>query len=647
MNRKHYMVATAGHVDHGKSAVVKALTGTDPDRLPEEKARGITIDLGFAHLEIASPTIPTERFSLGVVDVPGHEDFVKNMVAGVGSIDLALLVVAADDGWMPQTEEHLQILAYLGVTHAVVAVTKMDLFTGEEALLLRSLRERLQRSPFATAPLVPVSVVNGRGLDALRDTLGRVLAETPVPRDIGKPRLPVDRVFTLHGVGTVVTGTLSGGPLHRGENVIVQPVGRPARIRSVQTHNQDVASVEPGMRVALNLPDIVAGRWSHEGVSRGAVITRSDLGRATDTLDVALERSPRRQVGVGSTLRPLKDGAIVRVHHAGASLPARVLLLDSSVLLPGERALAQVRFETPVFAFGGDRFIVRDWPEQMTLAGGMVLEPDADRRNFRGPAQRQLLEQRRQAPADPAVWVVSKLGRDQAIKRAGCLVKSRFSVMEIASAIGQLVQKGDVIEAGEWLVHAAWWQRRRDQAAAAIHDEHRAHPERPGLALTALRQVLAEEILDADVFDALVAQLLKQGFARVGTVIKAHSHRPALPPALQAAGTRLRASLAAKPFAPPARKELAADAASQTALRFLLETGEAVELGPDAVLSAENYQRAMVLVTALLRRHGAATAGEIRQALGTTRRVVIPLLEQLDRDGVTVRHGDQRRLRQP
>src|SRR5262245_56346318 len=228
----HYIVATAGHVDHGKSALIKALTGTDPDRLPEEKARGITIDLGFAHLELASPvTRPAEAghyaspIHVGIVDVPGHEDFVKNMVAGVGSIDLALIVVAADDGWMPQTEEHVQILTYFGVRRAVIALTKADL-APDEAAAVGAVRDRLRGRPAADAPIVPTSVVTGRGIDTLKTTLAAALAETPPPRDIGKPRLAVDRVFTLPGIGTVVTGTLVGGTVHRGQSMVLQPSGK-------------------------------------------------------------------------------------------------------------------------------------------------------------------------------------------------------------------------------------------------------------------------------------------------------------------------------------------------------------------------------------------------------------------------------------
>src|SRR5229473_1117753 len=252
---QHFIVATAGHVDHGKSALVKALTGTDPDRLPEEKARGITIDLGFAHLELPSLRPNDPPLLLGIVDVPGHEDFVKNMVAGVGSVDLALFVVAADDGWMPQTEEHLQILNYLGVPGAVVALTKVDL-TQDEEDVGSAIREKLRGTPYADAPIVATSSVSGRGVDELKAALARVLDETPPPRDIGKPRLPVDRVFQLQGIGTVVTGTLTGGALRRGQTVVIQPSEKATRIRSLQSHSRDVESSEPGTRTALNLPDL-------------------------------------------------------------------------------------------------------------------------------------------------------------------------------------------------------------------------------------------------------------------------------------------------------------------------------------------------------------------------------------------------------
>src|SRR5256884_6130127 len=252
MTEKHFILATAGHVDHGKSALVKALTGTDPDRLPEEKARQITIDLGFAEMSVVGPD--EQRFHIGIVDVPGHECFVRNMIAGIGSINLALLVVAADDGWMPQTEEHLQILSYLGVRRIVVALTKSDL--GKIDNVASQIRERLRETTFANAQIIATSARTGFGLEDLKEALASEFATVSTPPDIGKPRLFVDRAFTLHGIGTVVTGTLAGGQFQRGQNVVIQPQNLSARVRTIQSHNRDLEIAQPGTRTAINLPDV-------------------------------------------------------------------------------------------------------------------------------------------------------------------------------------------------------------------------------------------------------------------------------------------------------------------------------------------------------------------------------------------------------
>lgn len=648
MSTRHFIVATAGHVDHGKSSLVKALTGTDPDRLPEEKARGITIDLGFAHLELLAPSPRDPRpstLSLGIVDVPGHEDFVKNMVAGVGSIDLALFVVAADDGWMPQTEEHLQILTYLGVRHAVVALTKIDLVPGRETQVIARFREQLHATPFVDSPIVPSSVVTGQGLDELKSALATVLADVPPPADIGKPRLPIDRVFILHGIGTVVTGTLNGSSLRRNQTVVVQPTGQPARIRTLQTHNRDAEEIGPGTRTALNLPDLSPHVEGSGEVSRGQIVTVPELGDPSDTLDVLLEKSSRLARLKSTAARPLKDGALVRVHHGSANWPARVLLFDGHALAPGGRGFAQLRFEEKVFVLAGDRFILRDWPEQATLAGGLVLDADAQRQDYRNPLRRALLEARAAAPADAAVWVATQLACDRAVRRAGLLRKSRFGEAEIVEAVASLVAQEKAIAAGERLADAAWWGTLRREAGAAIESAHRNHPEKPGLDLSELRRVLESWLPAPELFDALLANLCQTGWLQVGRAIRHGSHRLALPAKLQAAGLRLRATLTAKPFEPPSRKELCPDEASGQALRFLLDTGEAVEVSAELVMAAEPFARARERVRQHLRERGTSTASDLRQLLGTSRRVIIPLLEKLDRDGVTRREGDARVLR--
>lgn len=641
MNRDHYILATAGHVDHGKSSLVKALTGIDPDRLPEEKARGITIDLGFANLDLETVANGEKRtFHLGLVDVPGHEDFVKNMVAGVGSVDLALIAVAADDGWMPQTEEHLQILSYLGLTRAVVALTKIDLVP-EEQPAIDAIRQNLAGSPFALAEIIPTSVTSGRGLDELKQALIEVLLNTPAPRDIGKPRLAVDRVFTLRGIGTVVTGTLTGGELRRGETMVIQPSGQTTKIKTLQSHNKQKEFSVPGTRTALNLSDVQPGT----DVERGSVISAAGLGTASETWDVLLEKSARAQSQSGNKsapARPIKNGALARLHIGSANVPVHVQFFDAKTLGPGERALAQIRFDRPIFAFVGDRFILRDWSEQATVAGGTILAVDAQRRHWRTPEYRELLQARADAPFEAAVFVSSQLKRDHAIASEALLVQSRFSRSEITRAVRQLAEEKKAVLVDALVVDAPWWTTLRKTAEEAIDAAHRSHPEHPGLPLTQLRTLIQQHLPSPELFDLFVRDLA--GFVQEGAAIRRATHRPGLPPHLEAAGKRVRQTLAAKPLDPPSRKELAPDTATQQAVRFLLQTGEAVALSDEIVLLAEGVRFAIDLTTKFLQKHGSATASDLRQALGTSRRVVIPLLEHLDKQGITRREGDKRVL---
>jgi selenocysteine-specific elongation factor len=639
----HYIVATAGHVDHGKSALIKALTGTDPDRLPEEKARGITIDLGFAHLDLPSPT-SSSSLRVGIVDVPGHEDFVKNMVAGVGAIDLALLVVAADDGWMPQTEEHLQILEYFGVRRAVVALTKVDL-VADQAAASAEVRQRLQGSVFADAPIVPTSAVTGRGLDLLKDTLARELSATPPPRDIGKPRLAVDRVFTVAGAGTVVTGTLTGGTLRRGQAVVIHPSGHPARIRRIQSHGRDVEASGPGTRTALNVTDLnpIAG------VHRGDVIALPEMGGASDCLDVMLEISAR-------AARPIKNGVRVRVHYGSGNVPAQVALSSGKQLPVGGREVAQLRLEAPIYLYAGDHLTVRDWSEQQTRAGAVVIDPDATRRAFRHRDRQQWLEHVAASLDTPLAFVAAYVARDMVVRHDRAFVKSRFSSQDIAAAIDQLTRQGTVVAVGERLVDAMTWTAALQRAAQLVDDFHRERPERQGLSLTDLRNTITHEFpVDSrrslraspvdQLFDPLIAALTGQGFSRSGSVIQRAAHRAQLPDPLRAAGETLRRTLTTLPLEPRPRKELTPDAASQRALKFLIENGEVVEINAEFVMGADAVAEATARVKAFVAKNGPATVSDLRQSLGSSRRVVVPLLEYLDRTYVTVRQGDKRALR--
>ena len=638
----NYILATAGHVDHGKSSLIKALTEIDPDRLPEEKERGITIDLGFASLDLETED---KQYRLGIIDVPGHEDFVKNMVAGVGSIDLALIVVAADDSWMPQTEEHVQILSYLGVTRAVVALTKVDLAEADAELAVEMVREELTGTPFAEAPIVGASVVTGEGIVELKQALLDTLAQTPPSKDIGKPRLPVDRVFTLKGIGTVVTGTLTGGTLTRGQTVGLQPSRKTSRLRSIQAHNADVDSVSPGTRTAVNLPD-VGHDTAHgsDGVKRGDIVTLENAGETTDAIDVLIERSPRLDGGQYSVNRPLKNNTRVRVHMGSGNVPARILFRGRKELLPGESEPAELRFDERVFSVAGDRLIIRDWPEQATLAGGLVLDETADRRRFRSDAQGDFLEARAKAPNDPRTWVATQLRRDTALRVDKVLRQSRLGEAAINAALEALIQSGDVIERQGIAADQAAWSSAKDSLAAAVDDQHKKHPELPGLPLTEARAALANRLQSPEAIELLLEDVCAEDFARRGAILARKSHEPTLPDRLKPAADRIRATLNQKPVEPPGRKELAPDADSQEVVRFLLNMGEVAELSADIVILRSALDQINQGIVDWIRNNGPATVSELRQAVGASRRIVMPVLERFDREGVTRRDGDKRVL---
>ena len=654
MTDKHFILATAGHVDHGKSTLVKALTGTNPDRLPEEKARGITIDLGFAHLELSAPPSSLNNcqsnasaartseqpstFSVGIVDVPGHEDFVRNMIAGIGSIDLALLVVAADDGWMPQTEEHLQILSYLGVRRIVVALTKSDL--GKIDNVASQIREKLRETTFANAQIIATSARTGFGLEDLKEALASEFATVSTPRDIGKPRLFVDRAFTLHGIGTVVTGTLAGGQFQRGQNVVIQPQNLSARVRTIQSHNRDLEIAQPGTRTAINLPDVPVGS---DGIKRGDVITIANVGAAADIVNVVLERSARLNRKTPAA-RPLKNGSVVHIHLGTTRVPAKITLLDQDVVQPGQRAVAQLCLDSPILAFVGDRFVVRDSSAQNTIAGGVVLDVDGDRQNFRNAGQTELLRTRAAAIDEVDVCIQSQLTRDGFAQTNTLLVTSHFSADEIANALSRSQNAGGIVLRGKIAANPAYWRDLVARASALIDRAHEKHPEQRGLDFTELRVKL--NIESDELFAAVVSEMTANGFARAETNIGRNSHRPSLPAEILPAAEKIRAALAGKPFDPPSRKDFPHDRHLHQALRFLIEQGEIVEIGDEIVLLRDAVDQMQNLVSEFISTNGSATASQLRQRLGTSRRIIIPFLEYLDRTGVTRRVGDERVLAQ-
>jgi selenocysteine-specific elongation factor len=634
VSTRHFVIATAGHVDHGKSALVKALTGTDPDRLPEEKARKITIELGFAELNLTAPNGQT--IHAGIIDVPGHEDFVRNMIAGVGSIDLALFVVAADDGWMRQTEEHLQILMYLGVKRAVVALAKSDLRKIDS--VTDGIRIQMCQTVFARSPIVPTSVRTGAGIENLKGAIASELAAMHPQRDFGKPRLFIDRAFTLRGIGTVVTGTLSGGSIRRSQDVVVQPGEISARVRSIQNHGRDIEIARPGMRTAINLPDLSIGE---NGMQRGDLITVPGLGSPHATIDVLLERSSRLKRN-SPPARPIKNGSSIQVHFGTGRIAAKITLLDKPALGAGQNAIGRLQLDSPIVAFVGDRFVLRDSSEQNTIAGGTVLDPDADRANFRSNAQIRFLRARATAPHDIDVCVRSEIALREFVLRKALLNKSPFSDGEISEALARLQCAGEIVLCSEIATDRKTWQQLRERATSLIDEVHKCNPERAGLDLNELRSTL--RIQESNVFEALIADLCVKDFVRKGSAIARISHRPLLPADLEPVERSIRESLSHKPFDPLPRREIEPDRRAQHVLRFLIDSGQVIEVGPDAVLLRDNFEHMKARITEFISKHGPATVSELRQALESSRRIMVPLLERLDRDGVTRRVEDKRIL---
>lgn len=632
----HLVLGTAGHIDHGKSSLVRALTGTDPDRLPEEKARGVTIDLGFAHLELSDEKA---HYEIGIIDVPGHADFVNNMVSGVGALDLAIFIIAADDGWMPQSEEHLHILTYLGIKHVIIAMTKIDL-CDDVPFAVEVLRDELQDTAIANAPILPISSITGEGIEELKQSLLSVIKDCPAPKNAGKPRLSIDRLFSPKGTGTVVTGTLSGGPINLGDTLTLQPQGLTTRVRYIQNHSQPLELALPGMRTALNLPDLPIAAPGKPGAQRGNTLTLENCGTPTDTLDIELQRLERAIPG--SKPRPLRHTETVIVHHGSTRCRARVILHGRNHLNPGETCLAQLRLEEPLFILTGDRIVIRDGAQQNTLAGGTVLDALPERQGFRTEARSQFLQHRASAPDDLTAYLTSLLERDHQIDALTPLPNNPFSEASIQQTIGTLQANQTITQHGSLLLDASWWNNTLDQAGKLIKSWHQSNPDLPSMPLDRLNAELPD-CPDA-IRQILPEALEKLGYQQQGKGITHSSHQLTLPADIVHDAHTIMETLNKTGLQPPNKAELTPTAKAQQAMQFLIRSGQVMELEPKVVISQTTANAAADAVRSFIQTQGKATASELRQHLGSTRKVVMPLLELLDSQGLTVRNDNYRTL---
>ena len=619
---RRFVIGTAGHIDHGKTALVKALTGVDTDRWEEEKRRGITIDLGFAPLPLG------DAIQASVVDVPGHEGFVRNMLAGATGIDVALLVIAADEGLMPQTEEHLAIVELLGVRRGIPVITKRDLADSEWLALVRSeVSARLSASRVRWDESIATSVVTGEGLPELRDALRRVagdLVERPAD-DLF--RLPIDRVFAVAGAGTVVTGSTWSGSVAVGDAVRLLPLGREARVRSIEIHGETAGRAAPGRRTALALVGV-----DKSELARGHVAVTGSGWDATRLLDVAAELLPTAR-------KPLASRTRVRVHLGTAEVLARAI--QTAAIAPGQRGLARLVLETPLVARGGDRFVLRSFSPVTTIGGGVVLDPFP-------PARTRLRRRRVAVEQGPAarlgVFAVEAglmgLATDSLAVRLG--VSPGRVTRVIAEAGETVLTSADIVVDRQAVVAAA------GRLAEVVRRYHEEHPLDPGMSLQALRAAVGTPAPPSAVTDAVLAFGVKSGEVEVaGSVARRPRWHPALDARATDAGEKLARRLADARWQVPTVAELEREfpgSPVRALLSHFARTGTAEPIDAERFAAKGALAEFRAALEAALAELGSATPAALRDRLGLTRKYLIPLLEWADRRGVTRRAGDARVL---
>ena len=625
-----YVIGTAGHVDHGKSALVQALTGIDPDRLREEKERGLTIDLGFAWLKLAGPAAAGRGEEVSIVDVPGHERFIKNMLAGVGGIDLALLVIAADEGVMPQTREHLAIIDLLGIEHGVVALTKSDLVEPDYLeLAMAEAEEAIAGTSLEGSPMVACSAITRQGLDDLMEAVEGELAKTPAKRDIGRARLPVDRAFTMSGFGTVVTGTLIDGSLRVGQEVELVPGGMRSRIRGLQAHGRKVETAMPGRRTAVNLTGVAV-----DDLRRGMVVTAPGLLKPTDAVDVRLRAV--RYLG-----RPIRHNLAVTFHTGSSEVEGRLLLLDGDKLSPGGSAWAQVRLSEPVAVVKGDRFIIRD-PND-TLGGGRIVDTHVRRhRRLHAPTLAALEALEEGSPEELMQIAIARL---EPVELRELLQKSELETSAARHVVEQLISSAAAIALdegaltdGTLLYSTQGFQALTERLKVALAAYHRQSPLRAGVPREEMRSRLG---LPARAFEQAVDLWTRRGDVNEKGRALALVNYEAKPSKGEAESAQaFLDSLRAMPFAPAPDGPVSDDL-----FAYLEGRGEIVRVGEDIAFASEGYEEMVERVTSHLKENGSVTLAQVRDMLGTSRKYAQALLEHMDAQRITRRVGDERVLR--
>ena len=628
---KSVIVGTAGHIDHGKTALVKALTGIDADRLEEEKRRGITIDIGFAHLDLPAPN--GEKLRLGFVDVPGHERFVRNMLAGVGGIDLVLLIIAADESIKPQTREHFDICRLLNIRRGITVLTKSDTVDAETLDVVKLEVEEFLRGSFldsARSPMVAVSSLSGAGLSTLKEELAKVAAEVPAKDSAALARLPIDRVFTMKGFGTVVTGTLISGTIRKEDEFEVFPSGKRVRVRGVQVYGESAEQAIAGQRTALNLAGITV-----EDLARGMTLAPPKTFSSTERIDVSLSMLP--------SVKPLKDRARVHLHAYASETIAEISLGGQKAIKPGDNTYAQLRLADPLLLLPGDRFIIRQFSPVVTIGGGIVVDASPTARTLRiDPAFEAL------ASGDPKAILQTRVWRayHDAIGLEGLVAETGWTKSRIESLLTEPIKAGEIVRVGDILLVKAAWQVLYEQVLSFVFEFHKENPLAGGIGKEEL-QVQTDASVDK-VFEAILQKLLAEGKIELaGDLVRLPGRGVVLKDEEAESKKIIEQAFSSAGLQVPALYNVLAGlkldkTRAQKIVTLLLRDRVLIKISDELVFhhSALNQLRAQL--AAYKAKSPRIDVGKFKELTGVSRKYAIPLLEYLDREHVTRRVGDER-----
>ena len=634
---KHFIMGTAGHVDHGKTALIKAITGIDTDRLKEEKERGISIELGFASL-----TLPSGQ-TFGIVDVPGHERFIRNIVSGASGIDMVIMVIAADEGVMPQTREHLHICSLLGIKKGLVALTKIDMVADEWLDLVKDdIHEFLKGTFLEASPVIPVSSITGAGLEALLDALGRVASEIEGGSDAGIFRLPVDRAFTMKGFGTVVTGTLISGDIRLGEEVEILPTGVTAKVRGIQIHNQSATVAEAGQRTAINLQGV-----EKDTIVRGDVLARPRTLKPSSRLDVYMQH-------LANNNRRLKNRNLVRFHVGTNEVIGRIILLDRENMEPGAKAPAQVVLESPIVAMARDRFVIRSYSPVTTIGGGIIVDPFPKKHKRNSEKVVHEIDLLHKGSETEAVATIVERSGIEGIDISELEMRTGIHQNILKDILKSLSSKQQVVVLDvdeSRVISSSIYQNLQGRILLEMQAYHERYPLKEGISKEELRST-AGQFARPRLFNMAVRELERRGEIVVEREnIRLSGHRVDLKGELEDLRSKIAQAYIDAGLTPPSIKELMEKYAGQKGLaesviNVMLKEGSLVKINEDLYFHKEVLTRLREDYKNLLVRDGKATPASLKELTGLSRKFIIPLMEYFDITKLTIRAGDHRILRE-